>query len=51
MFFEISDRIKELSKVALEKASPVFKGIDEHGFLLLEQEDTITKIAAGDVFI
>ena len=29
MFFEISDRIKELSKVALEKASPVFKGIDE----------------------
>ena len=29
MFFEISDRIKELSKVALEKASPIFKGIDE----------------------
>ena len=29
MFFEISDRIKELSKVALEKATPVFKGIDE----------------------
>ncbi len=29
----------------------LFKGIDEHGFLLLEQEDTITKIAAGDVFI
>ena len=29
MFFEFSDRIKELSKVALEKTSPVFKGIDE----------------------
>ena len=29
----------------------LFKGIDEQGFLLLEQEDTITKIAAGDVFI
>lgn len=29
MFFEISDRINELSRVALEKASPVFKGIDE----------------------
>ncbi len=29
MFFEISDRVKELSKVALEKAEPVFSGIDE----------------------
>lgn len=29
MFFEISNRIKEVSKVALEKAEPTFKGIDE----------------------
>lgn len=29
----------------------IFKGIDEQGFLLLEQENTIIKIAAGDVFI
>ena len=29
MFFEISDRIKEISDVALEKASAVFKGIDQ----------------------
>lgn len=29
MFFEISDKIQKLSKVALEKASPIFKGIDE----------------------
>ena len=29
MFFEISDKIQELSKISLEKASPVFKGIDE----------------------
>ena len=29
MFFEISNRIDELSKVALEKAKPVFEGIDQ----------------------
>lgn len=29
MFFEISNRIEELSKVALEKAKPVFEGIDQ----------------------
>ncbi len=29
MFFEISERIKNLSSMALEKAKPVFKGIDE----------------------
>lgn len=29
MFFEISDKIQKLSKVALEKTGPVFKGIDE----------------------
>lgn len=29
MFFEISNRIKEVSNVALEKAEPTFKGIDE----------------------
>lgn len=29
MFFEISERIKNLSLMALEKAKPVFKGIDE----------------------
>ena len=29
MFFEISDRINELSKVALQKAKPVFEGIDQ----------------------
>lgn len=29
MFFEISERVKELSGIALEKATPVFKGIDE----------------------
>ena len=29
MFFEISEKIKNLSSVALEKAKPVFSGIDE----------------------
>lgn len=29
MFFEISEKIKNLSSVALEKAKPVFNGIDE----------------------
>ena len=29
MFFEISERIKNLSSVSLEKAKPVFNGIDE----------------------
>ncbi len=29
MFFEISDRVKDLSKIALEKAENVFSGIDK----------------------
>ncbi len=29
MFFEISDRINELSKIALQKSKPVFEGIDQ----------------------
>ncbi len=29
----------------------IFKGVDEKGFLLLKQDETITRITVGDVFV
>ena len=46
--YRLNQEIKIKNNSAIQG---IYKGIDENGFLLLEQDKKVTKISAGDIFI
>lgn len=46
--YRLNQEIKIKNNSAIQG---IYKGIDENGFLLLEQDNKVTKISVGDIFI